>query len=144
MRAANGQRDPLEKPWNRHALIRMLAEGKITQAEMATRMGVTPPSVTAFKQRHADAIAAVRADIENEFAGIQIAQKSNRLAAYEELLDRAAGGKDRHLEARVLRQIAEEMGHLPSRMQLSGTVGIQTTYTVTGEDGSPIDTEALK
>jgi DNA-binding Lrp family transcriptional regulator len=144
VRSRNGQRDPLELAWNRHALMRMLAEGKMPQAEMARRMGVAPSSVTAFKQRHAEAIEAIAADVENEFAGIAIAQKSNRLAVYEEELAKAqAGGADKHIVARLLRQIAEEMGHLPSRVQLSGTVGVQTTYTVTGSDGQPVDTKDL-
>lgn len=145
VRALNGQRNPLELAWNRHALMRLLAEGKMTQAQMAVRMGVSESAVTLFKQRHADAIAAIAADVENEFAGIAIAQKSNRLAVYEEELAKAqrAGG-DKHIVARLLRQIAEEMGHLPSRVQLSGQVGIQTTYTITGEDGTPVDPEALK
>ncbi len=145
VRANNGQRDPLELPWNRHALCRMLAEGRMPQAEMATRMGVTPGAITQFKQRHAEKIAAIAADVENEFAGIAIAQKQNRLAVYEQELAKAIeAGADKHIVARLLRQIAEEMGHLPSRVQLSGQVGIQTTYTITGEDGIPVDPEALK
>lgn len=143
VRSLGGERDPLSLPWNAHALKRLLAEGKETQTEMARRMAVSPSAVTRFKERHAEAIEAMRADIENEFAGIALAQKQNRLSTYEELLERARSGKDRHLEARILRQMAEEMGHLPSRVQLSGTVGVQTTYTVTGADGAPIDTGDL-
>lgn len=159
VRSRGGQRDPLEsRPWVRHALQRELATGNQTQSALARKYGVSPSSITEFKQRHAEKIEAIRADAENEFAGLLIAEKANRLAVYERLLEHAMGATDSDqgddegeappvdgkLAARVLRQIAEEMGHLPTRMQVSGELGTTTRYVISDADGNPIDIDKLK
>lgn len=142
----------------RNQVIRELALGEMTQRQLAEKYECSEPAITLFKRRHAEAIAAVKADAANEFAGILIAQKAARLAAYEELAEIAMvpvprvtpAGKvvqrvnpdtgmleevmevDGRLAAQVMKQAAEEMGQLPTRLQVSGEVGVRTNYTVDG------------
>ncbi len=123
---------------------------------IAEKYGVTPGAITQFADRYADEIAAVRADMDNEFAGILIAQKATRLAMYEEIAERAleptpkidnkgnqvvdrATGElvyefDGRLAAQVAKQAAEEMGQLPTRVQVTGDMNTTTKYIVEGVD----------
>lgn len=145
----------------RHGLIRQLALTDTTQPELAEQYGVTQQAISHFAKRNAEAIAAVRADADNEFAGILIAQKAARLAAYEELHTIAItpqpkispSGKivkewitdedgndvevvvneiDVRAAALVLKQSAEEMGQLPTRLQIQGDMQTTTTYKIEG------------
>src|ERR1044071_2845665 len=145
----------------RNGLIRALALENVTQKELAERYGVTQQSISEFKLREAEAIAAVRAEADNEFAGILIAQKAERLRALEELFEVARtptpkvapNGKlireeiedetgrvvevivqevDVRAAAQVLKQAAEGMGQLPTRLQVSGDMNTTTTYRIEG------------
>jgi len=145
----------------RNGLIRALALEDVTQASLAVRYGVTEGAITQFKQREAEAINALRADADNEFAGILIAQKAERLRALEELFEVARtptpkvapNGRiiretveddtgettevivhevDVRAAAQVLKQAAEEMGQLPTRLQVSGDMNTTTTYRIEG------------
>lgn len=153
-------RGPLEIPWTRRQLIVDLALSGKTQTELAEKYGVSQPSISDFKARHATEVAAVLADSENEFAGIALAEKANRLATYQEMLKVAleatpkVNGKgeivyglpdadgERHpimeidagVAQKILRNMAEELGHLPNRVTLAGEVGVTTNYTVNGVD----------
>jgi hypothetical protein len=144
-----------------HGLIRELALSDIRQSELARKYDVTEGAITQFKHKHAEAIAAVRADADNEFAGILIAQKAARLAAYEELHaiaitpqpkispsgkivhetvmnehgeleDAIVNEIDVRAAALVLKQAAEEMGQLPTRLQIQGDMQTTTTYKIEG------------
>lgn len=132
VRSIQGERRPLERPWTRRALCRDLALSDVTQSKLAERYGVTDGAITQFKQKHAVEIAAILADSANEFAGILIADKVNRLATYEALLEDAAQVGDGKQAAKLLHAVAEEMGHLPQRVQLSGQVDTQTRYQIDG------------
>jgi transcriptional regulator with XRE-family HTH domain len=140
----------------RRQVIRDLALSGLSQTALAEKYGVSQPSISEFKARNAEEIAAVMADAENEFAGILIAQKAARLAAYQELYGVAvsptpkisASGKtvtyvdpesgesgvvmevDVRAAATVLKQAAEEMGQLPTRLQVSGEMATTTTYRI--------------
>lgn len=129
----------LERPWVRRALIVDLATSGKTQVELARKYGVANSSMTEFKQRHLDEIEEQRAAGLEEFAGIRIAEKSIRLATYEALLATAVEDGDQRAAIRILRNVAEEMGHLPQRIQMGGEVGVRTTYEIVG-----VDPEALK
>jgi transposase-like protein len=129
----------LERDWVRRALIIDLATSGDTQVKLARKYGVANSSLTEFKQRHADEIAAEREAGLEEFAGILIADKANRLAIYEELLEVARAKGDERSALRILRNVAEEMGHLPQRIQMGGEVGVRTSYEIVG-----VDPEALK
>lgn len=123
--------------------IRMLAEGVIQQ-KVADHFGVTQSTVSEFSIKHNVRILEVRGDLENEFAGLWIAEKVKRIAAYQadiEAIDRttewklerlaslgldveeiATAGVDPALvrtKQRGLRNVAEEMGHLPARVQIA-------------------------
>lgn len=143
---------------NRRKLVRELAmrEPGITNGSIGRRYNVTGQAIGQFAQRHADEIAAVAADADNEFAGILIAQKAFRLGAYQEIHEIAmtpqpkvtpAGnvvhryneetGQDETVmevqlgEARqALKQAAEELGQLANRVTLTGTMDTTTTYKI--------------
>lgn len=138
----------LENPWTRRELIVKLAHSAKTQETLAAEYNVTQSSISEFASRHAQEIQAVRADKENEFAGIAIANKANRLATYQSVLERLAGAvevaadldddeqamdeKTAGAVAKILRNVAEELGELPNRVQLSGDVAVGVSYTVNG------------
>lgn len=138
-------------------VMREIAVGEMTQTALAAKYGVSQSAVSQFSSRYADEIADIRADMANEFAGILIAQKANRLALYQELAEialtptpkLATNGKtvtvlnadgepetvmevDVRAAAQVAKQAAEEMGQLPTRLQVQGGLDVTTKYTVTG------------
>lgn len=41
---------------------------------------------------------------------------------------------DAGVAQKILRNVAEELGHLPNRVTLAGDVGVTTNYTVNGVD----------
>lgn len=65
-------------------LIRALATGEKTRAELARERGVVVSALSEFAKRHAAEIQAVRDNVEDEFAGMWIAQKAERVAAYQQ------------------------------------------------------------
>lgn len=124
----------------------------MTQVELAEKYGVSQPSISDFKSRRAEEIKAIAANADDEYAGMWIAQKQARLAEYERLHEIALtptpkvdnkGNQVRHPttgepvfevalgEARqVLKQGAEEMGQLPTRLQIQGDLQTTTTYRI--------------
>jgi hypothetical protein len=143
-----------------------LAHGGASQVVLAEKYGVGQQSISDFSIRHAATIQQIRDDAADEFAGLAIAKKAARLEVYRELLDAAmqpvpkVAGKDAGyvrspgengepgeivyeidagVAAKILRQVAEELGHLPNRVTLSGDVGVTTNYTVKN-----VDIEGLK
>jgi hypothetical protein len=140
----------------RRQVVRDLALSGLSQNELAEKYGVSQPAISQFKARNAEEIAAVAAKADDEFAGILIAQKANRLAVYNELVGKALeptpkvtpAGKlitvidpetnepkivmevDVRAAATVLKQAAEEMGQLPTRLQVSGEMATTTTYRI--------------
>jgi predicted transcriptional regulator len=134
---------PLEKGWVRYRLIRELAQMEKPQTVLAEEYGVTQGAISQFATRHASEVAEVKADIENEFAGLWIADKKQRIAEYAaeiELIDEARGGTVRNmrdvelskLKAAVMRAVADELGQIPARMSVSVTQRV--TYTIEGVD----------
>jgi len=148
----------LEKPWTRRQLIVELATSGKSQEKLAEEYDVSQSAVSQFAARHRQTIEQVRADQENEFAGIAIAEKATRLATYLDVLDTAlkpvpkvnAKGEimyglpdesgERHpimeidggVAQKILRNVAEELGHLPNRVTLGGEVGVTTNYKING------------
>ncbi len=135
MRARNGERDPLERALHRRALQEDLAKSGKSQAELAIKYGVTQGAISSFKKRHQAKIDLIREEAGDRYAGILIAKQEARLEAYQEMYEaavQAGDTKSQALAARVLRQVAEELGHLPGRITLAGEVGTRTTYDLPG------------
>lgn len=139
----------LSHPAIKLKLIRELALSGKTQRQLAEEYGVVESSMTEFKQRNADAVNAVREDAANEFAGIWIADKANRVMAYKEqvefIQDRIEQGLEDDPVASLkvvqagLKAVAEEMGQLTARVAVQADVTAKVNYRVEG-----VDTEALK
>ena len=151
--ATKADRGPLGGRQGR-ALARDLALTKTSQSELAEKYGVSQPAISQFKERRAEEIAAIAANADDQYAGMWIADKQARLAEYERLHEIALTptpkidikGKivkdidpitheevvivemDGGLAAKVLKQAAEEMGQLPTRLQIQGDMQTTTTY----------------
>jgi hypothetical protein len=108
-------RGKLERAWAKRRLIIDLAKGESTERELATKYGVAPSSINEFKQRHIDDVEAYRQDLENEFVGLWIAQKTDRLAEHQALYEDGVSPRDRETRAMLLRHAAEELGQIPNR-----------------------------
>ncbi len=145
----------LEHPLTRRIVQEMLAHGGHTQQEIGDKYGVTQQSVSEFAARHRETIQQIRDNAADEFAGLAIARKAARLEAYQELLDACmqpvpkVAGKDADfvrdeegnvvyeidagVAGRLLRNVAEELGHLPNRVTVGGELAV-TNYTINGVD----------
>jgi predicted transcriptional regulator len=132
----------LERPHVRLKLIRELAKGELSQSELARRHGVTPGAMTRFVQRHAERIAEVAGKLDDEFAGLWVAEKANRLAVLQHQVEQIAdtmgdpdaaakagvGAAEMHrVQQQALRAIADELGQIPARVQVqhSGSLSVQ-------------------
>lgn len=151
----------LENPLTRRILQQDIAHGGTSQAELAKKYGVDPSSISDFAARHAATIQQIRDDAANEFAGLAIARKAARLEVYQDLIAAClkptpkTAGKDGDwvrdedgnvvyeidagVAGRLLRNVAEELGHLPNRVTLGGEVGVTTNYQING-----VNPEALR
>lgn len=115
------------------ALIQALAEGKKSQKEIGLEFGISHQAVSWFKLHNRAAVEAQAKDLEDEFAAVWVAQKRNRVQEYQDALEAlseviAQGNADPAVvraHAQLLRNVAEEMGQLPSRQ----VVQVQQTPT---------------
>lgn len=135
------------------ALARDLALTDASQSALAEKYGVTQSSISEFKQRRAEEIAEIAANADDEYAGMWIAKKINRLAELERIFDTAMtptpkitnkgtlaytedGTVINEIDGRAamqaLKQAAEELGQLATRVSLAGGLDIRTNYTVEG------------
>ncbi len=124
----------------RRRLIRDLAEGALTQSELAAKYEVRQPAISQFKKREKDAIERARVSIEDTFQDLWIAQKEQRLAEYEADVEQinehlSQNGLDKdvmRVKHTALRNSAEEMGHLTQRFDLNAKATVR--YEVAGVD----------
>lgn len=134
---------PKLTPADRRQLQRDLATAETTRAALARKYGVSRPYITEFAKTFAREIDAIKADLGNEFAGLWIASKEQRLAAYERDYDTSEQGEyGAHYEqvrtrAQILRNVAEELGQLPSRGNTA--IIVPVVHVVEG-----IDLDALR
>jgi hypothetical protein len=132
-------------------LIRDLAKGEHRDAELGRRYGVDRSAILLFKRRHSARIDEVRRNMDDLFAGIELADKVARVALLNDRVLEAAellSDADSSLKAGVARAemeriiqsgaraIAEELGQLPSRMQVQ--VGGSLDVQVNGIDVSSL------
>lgn len=132
----------LEHPATRQRLIRDVAKGEASQGSLALTYGVSQQAISLFTQRHAERIAQVAAKLDDEFAGLWIADKANRLAVLQAQVDdvlEVMSDPDRAAKAGMqaaemirvvqtgLKQTAEELGQLPGKIsvQHSGSLAVQ-------------------
>jgi transcriptional regulator with XRE-family HTH domain len=127
------------KAHRRLALKREVAEGKLSQSALAERYGVSPSAITLFKQRYALEIEDIQKNFENEFAGLWIAAKSQRIESYlqdVELIDEqlANNPNPRNLgtllryKQNALDSVARELNAYTQRIETNSKVN----FTVEG------------
>jgi hypothetical protein len=125
---------PLSRGWVKHKLIHEIARDEKSTSQLAEEYGVTPSAISQFKTRHRTQIDEVKADIENEFAGLWIAQKKARLAEYQHDADRISESDDpqyMRIKAQLMKAVAEEMGHLPTKTSMTVSPN-NITYVIEG------------
>lgn len=112
-------------PFDRREIQRALADGTEKRAAIARRFGVTAGYITQFAKTYAREIDDIKRDLDNEFAGLWIASKVNRVLAYQaEYARLSSDPKASHHEwakarLQALHQAAEELGQLPPRATLT-------------------------
>lgn len=144
------ERGALERPHIRLQLIRQLATGEHTQTDLAARYGVSQPSISEFAARHAERIADVAGKLDDEFAGLWVAEKANRIAHLQAQVEQIAdmlGADDLRVgvsyaevartQQQALRAIADELGQIPAKVQVqhSGQLDVRL---------NGVDLEALR
>jgi Cu/Zn superoxide dismutase len=134
---------PLERGRVRLMLIDELAGKTSTNVALGKKYGVSTTAITNFGKRHAAEIAEVREKAAEEFRGLWIAEKRNRLAEYqqdaEDVETALAAGINTDpstlygAKHRALRNTAEELGQLPNK---PGAIDVsaKVTYEVSGVD----------
>jgi hypothetical protein len=133
-------RYPLERGWTKHQLIHELAAQTKTISLLAKEYGVVHSGIINFRTRHAAEILAVQQNLADRFASIPLARKENRLAEYQQdiedinaLQQDAPGAELTRIKHNALKNMAEEMGHLPSKTNVQVNA-VQVTYAVEGVD----------
>lgn len=121
----------IERGRHKLTLIRDLAAGEETQTQLAGKYGVTQGAISQFASRHAVEIERVVGKLDDEFAGLWIANKAARIAEYQQMVadideivaESTVDGRINIVDADVLRtklatlrQVAEELGQLPARV----------------------------
>lgn len=139
----------LDRPQVRLAVIRLLAEGVMNQTQIAARYDVSQQAVSFFSKKYFQRIEEVRDKLDDDFAGIWIAQKAARLEVYQQNVEDLQSIIDAmekepaivkaqiatlfRAQQAAVRSVAEELGDLPTRSQ----VQIQSepvTYRIEGVD----------
>lgn len=119
----------LNRGSTKYRLQRALAEDKYSQRELAKQFGVSQQAISLFKTKWSEVIEEIRQDTENEFAGLYLADKKNRIAEYlqsvEDLSDKPQYARSHH---NALRSIAEELGQLRHNVESN----VNVTYDMPG------------
>lgn len=134
------RRGHLERGWVAHRLIRDFALGEKNQGELAELYGVSRTSIVAFKKRHALEIEEVRNNLADEYAGVWVAQKINRIREYQSAAEKMAAGtapRNQEVLVSILKAVAEELGQLPARSN-TNIQAEQVVYQVVGIDPSEL------
>jgi predicted transcriptional regulator len=123
--------------WKKLKLIRELALTGRTQVDLAEEFEVSQPTISYFASKHAAEIAEIRANAEDDFAGLWIAKKKNRLAEYQKDVDEVnelpPDPALKRIKHNALKSVAEELGALKTNVDAT------ITYKVEG-----VDTEKLR
>lgn len=126
-------------------LMRELAVGDKTQAELAAIYGVHQTSISDFKIRWSAEIAEIAEDLESEFAGLWIAEKRQRVADLEQIAERMAelaaqddpNPKFIKLQLDALQRAADELGQLNTRAPARESTD-DVVYEIEGVDPTEV------
>ncbi len=102
-------------------LKHLLAANEHSYEELAMMFDSAKSTIIQFKSRYRVEIEAIAKDLSDEFAGLWIADKKNRIQVYEDQVELLHGSEDPKAVARTqtaLRSVAEELGALPQRLQV--------------------------
>ena len=111
--------------WEHRQLCRELAEGTVTKAALGRKYGITGQAIAQFAKRYAREIDDIKAQLDDEFAGLWIARKEARMAQYQEDYEASqTHDKSNHFEwirvrTQILHQVAEELGQMPPRAEVT-------------------------
>lgn len=111
--------------WERRQLCRELATGELSHVQLGKKYGVTRQAITAFRKRYAREVDDIKANLDDEFAGLWVADKAARIAAMQADVEMSATGDyAEHYEqirtrTQIHRAIAEELGQLPPRSTIT-------------------------
>lgn len=122
------------RSWVKHRLIRELALGEKPGVQLAQEYGVSNNSIYTFKKKFAVEIEEVRNNLADEYAGVWVAQKLERIRQYQDAAEAMAAGRSpRNAEVLVtiLKAVAEELGQLPARTQVNVSTQ-NTVYEIVG------------
>jgi len=115
---------------------------ELNQNQLAAKYGCTQSSISEFITRHADEVASKKQALSDELHGLWVADRSARMAEYQQTLDDLEGfvsnssmsDKEAReavaLKLRTLRQVADELGQVPQRSP--GTTGGTVTISIDG------------
>lgn len=130
------RRNHLERGWVAHRLIRDFALGEKNQTELAAIYGCSRTAIVQFKKRHELEIEEVRNNLADEYAGVWVADKLNRIREYQNAAEKMADGRsprNQEVLVTILKAVAEELGQLPARSQTN--IQAETvTYQIVGID----------
>lgn len=134
--SARPVRGHLERSPVKHRLIRDIAMNELTQNELSERYHCSRSAISLFKRRHGIEIDRVRENAMDQYAGVWVAKKIERLRAYQDVAEQMLDGRSpRNAEVLVtiLKAVAEELGDLPARQQ-TNIQAENVTYQVVGID----------
>lgn len=127
----------LEFPAVRQRLILELAQGEKTQRALASDYGVVQSAIAEFKGRHLEEVESRAERLADEWAGLWIADKRNRVIeaqadvdAINEALQSTKDAQMFRTKLAIMRQVAEELGQLKDVVEVQGRL----TYVVEGVD----------
>lgn len=124
--------------WVKYSLVDDLVEGIKTYEALAVKYDVSPQRIGQFKKQNEELIEERRKNAADEFAGMWIAKKKNRIAAYEADVDRIdeydPDPQWTRIKHAALKSVAEELGQLKSHIDVESRVA----YTVDGVDMSKL------
>lgn len=124
----------LDRGWVKHRLIRDFAIGEKTGQDMAIEYGVSQNSISIFKKRYSLEIEEVKNNLADEYAGVWVAKKLDRIREYQNAAEKMASGesaRSQEVLVNILKAVAEELGDLPARQQVHVS-GESVTYAVIG------------
>lgn len=105
-------RHKLERPFHvRYKLQRLLAEGECSNAQLGRQFGTTAEAIREFGKRHKEVIDHIRTNLHDEYAGMWIADKRERLQRYQntaEILERQIEAVDQGQTADAVEGIDDE------------------------------------